>query len=354
MIEIDGSYGEGGGQILRTSVSLSALTLKPVKITNIRAGRSKPGLKKQHLAGIELAAQLVNAEVNGLEVGSTQIEFIPTHLQSGNFEYDIGTAGAISLVLQAVLPPAILSQEPVRFRIKGGTDVSWSPPIDYLTEIFVPMIARMGPKVEIHQNRRGHYPRGGGSVSVEIHPTKEISNVSLVDFGEIVSVSGISHCVRLPSHVADRQANAAEYEISNGKLSLGSIKREWYPKSNDPHLGSGSGIVLWAESKSGIRIGADRLGERGKRAEQVGKEAARQLLKELVTTRAVDTHLSDMLIPYLALAKGESRIGVTEITSHLVTNIWVAKRILGAEIEVQGNRGEPGIVSIRGVGFSLL
>ncbi|MDF1537800.1 MAG: RNA 3'-terminal phosphate cyclase [Candidatus Thorarchaeota archaeon] len=354
MIEIDGSYGEGGGQILRTSVSLSALTLKPVRITKIRAGRPQPGLKRQHLAGIELVAQLVNAETKGLEVGSTQIEFIPTDLQSGDFEYDIGTAGAISLVLQAVLPPAILSQEPVRFRIKGGTDVSWSPPVDYLSEVFVPMIAQMGPKIEIHQNKRGHYPRGGGSVSVEVHPTSEISTITLVDFGEIASVTGVSHCVRLPDHVADRQASAAEYEIENKELNLEPIRREWYPKSNDPHLGAGSGIVLWAESKSGIRIGATGLGERGKRAEQVGKEAAQYLLQELATKRAVDKHLSDMLIPYLALANGESKIGVTEITSHLVTNIWVAKKVLGAEIEVQGNIGEPGIASVRGIGFSLL
>lgn len=354
MIEIDGSYGEGGGQILRTSVSLSALTLKSIRIINIRAGRSKPGLRRQHLAGIELLAQLVNAEVKGLEVGSTQIEFTPTDLQSGEFVYDIGTAGAISLVLQAVLPPAILSPEPVRFRLRGGTDVAWSPPIDYLSEVFAPMVVQMGPKIEIHQHKRGHYPRGGGNVSVDILPTEEISATSFVDFGEIVSVSGISHCVRLPGHVADRQANAAEHEITNRNLNMESIRREWYPKNNDPHLGAGSGIVLWAESKSGIRIGAERLGERGKRAEQVGKEAAQQLLQELATSMAIDSHLSDMLIPYLALANGESKIGITEITSHLITNIWVARRILGAEIEVQGNIGEPGIVSVKGIGFSLL
>ena len=352
MIEIDGSYGEGGGQILRTSVSLSALTLNPVRIIKIRAGRPKPGLKRQHIAGIELTSRLVGAEVEGLEIGSTEIVFKPSTLMSGDFSYDIGTAGSISLVLQAVLPPAILSVEPVKFFIKGGTDVNWSPPIDYLREVFVPLMKRMGANVEIKLKRRGHYPRGGGQVEVEISPAREISPVTLLEFGDVSTVSGISHCVKLPGHVADRQANAVESELANHNLRFDRIEREWYQKNNDPHFGAGSGIVLWAESTTGFRLGADRLGERGKRAEEVGKEAVMQLLEELATGKAIDSHLGDMLIPYLALAKGISQIGVTEVTAHLVTNIWVTEKILGVKITLEGSIGEPGVVSVDGVGFS--
>jgi len=353
MIDIDGSYGEGGGQILRTSVSLSALTMKPVRITNIRAGRRNPGLRRQHMAGIELTGQLVDAYVKGLEVGSTEIEFVPRTRQSGEFSYDVGTAGSISLILQAVLPPAVLSPEPVSFRLRGGTDVAWSPPIDYIRNLFVNVLHQMGPRVEIVQHRRGHYPRGGGSVSCEIIPVKTIQPLNLVQFGELQYVNGISHCVKLPSHVADRQALSVESTLAEHDMETEHIVRESYPKNKDSHLGPGSSIVIWAESRDGIRLGADKLGERGKRAELVGAESAQHLLSELSTEMAIDSHLSDMLVPYLAIATGRSRIGVTKITSHLKTNIWVVERILGLKMVLEGRIGSPGILTSEGIGLSF-
>ncbi|MCJ7817515.1 MAG: RNA 3'-terminal phosphate cyclase, partial [Candidatus Thorarchaeota archaeon] len=170
MIEIDGSYGEGGGQILRTSIALAALTMKPVQISKIRAGRPKPGLKKQHLSGIKLTGELVDATIEGLEVGSTEISFTPNQRRSGSFSIDIGTAGSISLILQAVLPPAVLAPDPVTFLIQGGTDVKWSPPVDYLNNVFSPLLSRLGSIVEIEQKKRGHYPRGGGEVLCRVTP----------------------------------------------------------------------------------------------------------------------------------------------------------------------------------------
>ncbi|MFX1484500.1 MAG: RNA 3'-terminal phosphate cyclase, partial [Promethearchaeota archaeon] len=244
MIEIDGSYGEGGGQILRTAVSLSALTMKPIRITKIRAGRPKPGLKKQHIAGIELTGRLVRAEIRGLEIGSTVVEFVPHQRQSGTFDYDVGTAGSISLVLQAVLPPAVLSSEPITLNLRGGTDVKWSPPVDYLVNIFAHAISQMGPTVEITQKRRGHYPKGGGMVSCRVVPVAEIDPLHLVSFEDLKGVGGISHCVRLPGHIAERQASSAE-EVIRGRLGIEpEIHRETYQKGDDPHLGPGSGIVL--------------------------------------------------------------------------------------------------------------
>ena len=353
MIEIDGSYGEGGGQILRTAVSLSALTMKPIRIVNIRAGRPKPGLKRQHIAGIEVTGKIVGAEIRGLEAGSSTVEFVPSERRGGKFSYDVGTAGSISLVLQAALPPAVLSTEPVSFRLRGGTDVKWSPPVDYLTNVFAHMLESLGPKIEILQRKRGHYPRGGGDVTCNVMPVESIDRFEGVEFGALRAVGGVSHCVRLPGHIAERQAATAEEMILNSLNIKSDIVRESYRKDNDPHLGPGSGIVIWAESEKGFRLGADSLGDRGKSAESVGNDAASQLISEVSAGMAIDSHLCDMLIPYLAVAVGKSRIGVTSITSHLTTNIWAVENILGVTIELQGRIGEPGVIVVDGMGLSL-
>jgi len=353
MIEIDGSHGEGGGQIIRTAVSLSSLTLQPVRIINIRAGRPNPGLRRQHIAGIELIGELVNAQINGLEVGSSEVEFLPGERQGGRFSYDIGTAGSISLVLQAVLPPAVLAPEPVILYLKGGTDVSWSPPIDYLREVFVFMLKRMGTSIEILQKRRGHYPKGGGEVVCSVNPLNEIKPLELIRFDELKEVKGISHCVRLPAHVAERQSVSAQQVLQAGGIESISITTETYPKGNDPHLGPGSGIVLWAESIDGIRLGADSLGKKGLPAEKVGAITSTRLLEELSIGMAIDSHLCDMLVPYLAIAAGNSKIGVSEVTSHLKTNIWVTKQFLNASIILEGENGQPGILSVVGTGLSF-
>ncbi|MBY8997724.1 MAG: RNA 3'-terminal phosphate cyclase [Candidatus Thorarchaeota archaeon] len=353
MIEIDGSYGEGGGQILRTAVSLSALTMKPIRIINIRAGRPKPGLKRQHIAGIEVTGKIVGAEIKGLEVGSTAVEFVPRERCGGTISYDVGTAGSISLVLQATLPPAVLSPEPISFKLRGGTDVKWSPPVDYLQNVFTHTLEILGPKIEILQKKRGHYPRGGGEVTCNITPAGSIKPFEEIESGNLVAVKGVSHCVRLPSHIAERQAATAEEMILKHLEIKSDIIRESYRKDDDPHLGPGSGIVIWAESERGVRVGADELGERGKSAERVGSEAVSQLVAEVSTGMAVDSHLCDMLIPYLAVASGSSKIGVTRITSHLTTNVWAVEQILGTRFELQGKIGEPGTVLVEGVGLSL-
>jgi RNA 3'-phosphate cyclase len=353
MIEIDGSYGEGGGQILRTAVSLSALTMKAVRITNIRAGRPKPGLQKQHIAGIKVTGKIVNAEIKGLTVGSTCVEFVPHERQGGTIIYDVGTAGSISLVLQAALLPAILSPDRISFRLKGGTDVKWSPPVDYMREVFAHTLKYLGPNIKILQKKRGHYPKGGGEVICDVTPVRDVNALEAVKLGNLNRIGGISHCVRLPDHVAERQATAAEDVIFKRLNIHAKITRESYDKSDDPHLGPGSGIVVWAESEHGIRMGTDALGERGKTAESVGNEAATQLVPEVLSGFAIDSHLCDMLIPYLAIAPDNSRIGVTKVTSHLATNIWVVEKLLGAEIELDGKIGESGTVLVRGVGVSL-
>ncbi|NHI83585.1 MAG: RNA 3'-terminal phosphate cyclase [Candidatus Thorarchaeota archaeon] len=353
MIEIDGSYGEGGGQILRTAIALSALAMIPIRITNIRAGRPKPGLKRQHMAGIELISRFANAEVKGLEVGRTELEFSPRKLTGNHFKYDVGTAGSISLVLQAVFPVAVLSPVPVQFTVSGGTDVRWSPPIDYLRAVFANHLRKMGAIIEITTVRRGHYPRGGGIVSCEVTPAEKLAPIDIVEFGDIKQVAGISHCIRLPSHVAERQASAARALLQEASLGQATIEIESHDEKDDQHVDPGSGIVLWAESESGLRIGADELGEKGVSAEEVGRKCARRLVKEMASGMAADSHLADMLVPYLALADGTSKVGVSQISEHLRTNAWVAKQILDSDIEIKENADGTNLLIAHGIGLSL-
>ena len=244
--------------------------MKPIRISKIRAGRPQPGLKRQHIAGIELTGRLVDATIEGLEIGSTEVTFSPRERKTGSFHFDVGTAGSISLVLQAVLPAAVLAPGPIEFHLRGGTDVKWSPPIDYFHEVFVHMVRFLGPHIEIEQKRRGHYPRGGGEVICKVSPVQSMKALDLIDFGDLNTIRGVSHCVRLPLHVAERQAEAAEKVIQSELGISPDFKIESYSKEKDSHLGPGSGIVMWAEGSSGARLGADRLGEKGERAESVG------------------------------------------------------------------------------------
>lgn len=351
-LRIDGSYGEGGGQILRTAVALSAITGKPVEIVNIRARRPKPGLKRQHLTAIRAASEIAGAEVEGLYLGSTRIVFRPTSIRSGTYIFDIGTAGSITLLLQALLPIIAYAPGPVEVRVRGGTDVPWSPPIDYLRNVIAHYLRKFGYGPEIELVRRGHYPRGGGLVVARVrNPPRGFEPVRLVRRGDVTEVRGVSHCVRLPKHVAERQARAAEEEIRGAGLHAPvRIEIEWYEPRRDPHLGPGSGIVIWAEAGE-ARIGGDSLGARGKRAEAVGREAAEKMLRDLATGAALDTHMSDNVIPYAALAEGVSELGGAQLTMHTYTNAWLVKQILGVELELQGRIGEPFMMRIRGAGI---
>lgn len=354
IVEIDGSTGEGGGQILRYSLSLSALTLKPVRIYNIRAKRTNPGLRPQHLTAVKALATITDAYVEGDKVGSMEIYFEPRKRRPGNYRFNIGTAGSISLVLQAVLPTLLFSNGFSRLEIIGGTDVSWSPPIDYMRLVFVYNLKLFGVSIDIKIIRRGHYPRGGGRVIIDIEPVRDkLRSIDLVKALGIKYIRGISHAVRLPSHVAIRQARSAEEYIREKIGVAPEIEIETYPPNKDPHLGPGSGIVLYAETKCGSRIGSDSLGEKGKPAEKVGREAAEKLVSELSTGMAFDKHMGDMLIPYMFLADGISRAGVSNITLHTLTAIEVARKFISeARVKINNYSSGSGIIVIGGIGFS--
>jgi len=351
-VEIDGSMGEGGGQILRYSLALSAVLLKPVHIYNIRVKRSNPGLRPQHLTGVRALAAITGAKLQGASVGSLEIWFMPRHRKGGYYRFDIGTAGSVTLVIQAILPALLFADRDSIVEITGGTDVNWSPPVDYMRYIFLPMLKRLGVDIELEVKRRGHYPRGGGHVVLRVKRLiKHLSPINIVERGEIAEIRGRSHCVRLPSHVAIRQAHSAE-KIIFEKLGIRpSIEIEYYERGRDPHLGPGSGIVLYALCKNSI-LGADSLGARGKPAEKVGEEAAHKLLEELRSGMALDSHMGDMVIPYISLASGGSCIGVSKLTLHTLTAIMVTRKFLPElDFRINGDEGEPATICVEGLGL---
>lgn len=351
IVEIDGSFGEGGGQILRTALALSVLSGQPVRIYNIRARRPKPGLQHQHLTSVRAIAEVSSARVEGLKLGSTEIVFYPGRVRKGIFDFDIGTAGSVTLVLQAILPVLAYAPGPVEVNIRGGTDVPWSPPIDYVRHVLRRLLEYTGFSFEVVLRRRGHYPQGGGIVTVRIDdPPRRMKSLYLRDRGAIRVIEGLSHAVKLPRHVSERQAASAYKVLESLRVPI-HIETEWYEPQRDPHIGPGSGIVLWAVTEHSI-LGGDALGAKGKPAEEVGAEAAKNLLEDLATGKALDRHASDMLLTYAAIACGESVLGGARLTSHAMTNLHIIRTMLPgvkAELIEGGEIDKPFAIRITGV-----
>ncbi len=349
MIEVDGSYGEGGGQILRTAVSLGGALGREVRIFNIRAGRSQPGLRPQHLTGVKAAAEMCNAQLTGSEVGSIELVFKPSKLRAGQFRFDVGTAGSITLVLQTLMPLLAYSPGRVEVEIIGGTDVKWSPPIDYFIHVALPVLGKLGITCQLEVLRRGHYPRGGGQVRLTTTPVESFKPITGMDPGTVVRIRGVSHAVGLPRHVAERQSQTARKILIEKGLPEPDIVIDYSEaKSN---LGAGSGLALWVEPEGGAILGADSLGERGKPAEEVGEEAAVRLVEEIESGAFLDRHMGDMIIPYLALADGISEVSVSQITQHTLTNLKVAEWLAGVRFEVEGQLGTKGRLRAAGLGL---
>ncbi len=337
MLTIDGSYGEGGGQILRTSLALATLLKIPVKITKIRANRPKPGLGYQHLACIKALQTITNAKVKGAKLGSTEIEFYPGKIRGGNFTIDIGTAGSISLVLQALSLPCSFADEEIKLTIKGGTDVAWSPPIDYVKNVTYKILGKTGFKASLKLIKRGYYPKGNGLVEVEFFPTEKLKAAN-IKRGELIEIKGIAHSLNLPCHIVEREAKTAK-EILPCEIKL----------ECKENFSTGTGIILFAIFDGSV-LGASALGERGKPAEKVGREAALELKKEIESGASLDIHMADQIIPFLAIAKGNSSFTVRKITKHLETNIYIVEKILENKFKIE-KKDELYSVKIKGVGF---
>ena len=333
LFEIDGSQKSGSGTILRLSVALAAITGQPLHIYNIRQNRPQPGLKPQHLEAVLTAVKLCSAEVKGATLGSRELWFKPREVKGGNFEAEIGTAGSIPMLLTATLPILVSAKDSVRIHVsKGGTDVSHSPTINYLRNVFLPALKQMGLEVAITVHKYGYYPRGMGEVTMTVNPPQSLQPIRLNNFGKLKSVKGISVCTFLEDRkVAERQAKAArEYLSEKGYAADIQIVND---RSNP--FQKGSSIVLWAETDTGAIMGADAIGELKKTSEAVGREAAEKLHVELAMRPTVDVHLADMLIPYMALAEGTSTLLTRDVSEHLETNVWLAEKMLKVRFNIQ-------------------
>ncbi len=350
MIEIDGSFGEGGGQVLRTAIALAVVLSKDIHVFNIRAGRAEPGLRPQHVTGVKAAAELCSSELEGLRVGSTEFTFKPGKLRSGTFRFDVGTAGSVTLVLQTLMPILAFAPGSVRLEITGGTDVKWSPPIDYLRLVTLPILKKIGYKAELETVRRGHYPKGGGLVKFSTQGASILHSLTDKSPNSISKIYGISHAVALPRHVAERQAAAAKKCLEEAKLPSPSIDLEVIDDRRQ--LGPGSGIVLSAETQNGNILGSDALGERGRPAEEVGSTAGRVLVEEIESKATLDCHMGDIIVPYLVLAPGTSEVSISRVTQHVQTNVKVAERLTGVRLNLEGEIDHPGKLEVKGLSLT--
>jgi RNA 3'-phosphate cyclase len=349
MIDVDGSMMEGGGQILRMAITYSAVMGVPIKVRNIRARRRLPGLRPQHLTTLKAVAEMCRAETRGFKLDSMEVEFRPNLPQGGNYDFDIGTAGSIGLLLQCVAPIAAFSDSPTRLRIKGGTAVRWSPPVRIMDKVVWEAFRQMGFQGRLEVQREGFYPRGGGVVEVAIEPVIMLDTLKADSPGEIRLIKGYSICGKLPRHVAERQASSAETILDGaGYRADISIK---VAEGYEAPLSPGSIIMLWAESRPKMFTGSSALGEKGKPAERVGSEAASSLVDQLTSQTAVDLHTADNLVIWCSLAKGDSTYTTSSLTMHTRTALELAKTLTVAKFEVEQETG--GVVRISCSGMGL-
>ena len=343
MITIDGA--QGGGQILRTAVSYSALSGRPVRVVNIRGARPNPGLQAQHLLAVNATAELCGARVSGAQKGSVEIEFTPGRIQPPPvWRLDVGTAGSVMLVLQALLPCLARAGHPVELTLTGGTNNPWAPTFEYFRWTLIPSIAKMGVAVTAELISRGFYPKGGGQLRVQTQPAERIRPMSLLQRGSARRVWGIAYSSNLPEHIVQRMGASCRERLETEGLPC----HEFEMDTATPAAGPGCGIIALADFEHAI-IAGDALGERGKPAEKVGREAAEALIGALRSGGAVDAHLGDQLVPWVALAQGESAYLAARRTDHLVSAVAVAQQVIGAEFALSGD--EPVEVRCRGVGL---
>jgi RNA 3'-terminal phosphate cyclase (ATP) len=339
-VELDGSFGEGGGQILRSSLALSLLTGKPFHLANIRAGRPKPGLQAQHLMSVRAAATIGQAHVRGASLHSADLVFEPGEVLPGNYHFAIGTAGATGLVLHTLyLPLALRTTAPSTLTITGGTHTTHSPCFDFLDTTWRPYMERLGLRIELRMHRPGFYPRGGGVVEVDIEPCPRLQGLRLMDIGPVRTVTGLSAVANLPEEITLRQARRARNRLRDHGLKVSIRDEAW---SGGP--GTILTVVLDTSPAPTLFFG---LGARGKPAERVADDAVEQALAYLaVMPPAVDAHSADQLVLPLALAEGPSRVRVAEVTQHLLTNVAVIRMFVDRDIVCEGEKGQPGTVAI--------
>lgn len=339
MIELNGAQGEGGGQILRSALALSLLTRQPFRLYNLRANRSQPGLRPQHLAAVQATAQISGAQTNGAALNSREITFIPAEVRGGAYTFTIPTAGAATLLLHTLYLPLLLGKTRAHLTLSGGTHVPYSPTFDYLTHVWQPTMQQIGLDIHLQFKKAGFYPEGGGQFEAILHPVSRPTPLNIRTRGDLVRIRGFSQAANLPEDIPRRQKLHAlsrlEDVCRDSKITLQNLNAH----------GKGSALFLLAETQH-ARAGFTALGKKGKPAEQVAREAVDDLLAYLDTSAALDPHLADQILLPLAFATGESNFSVSRVTQHLLTNADIIRAFLPIQIEIQGEIDTPGSVRI--------
>ena len=341
MLEFDASFGEGGGQILRSALALSVITGQAMRLTNVRARRPQPGLKPQHLKAVEAAARISDARIEGAALGSQTLVFEPQGLHAGKYTFDIGTAGSVSLLLQTLYLPLSFAAGPSGLTLVGGTHVPWSPCFHYLQWQWLPYLAEAGYHVECSLERAGFYPRGGGLLQVNVTPSRHLSPLRLTERGRILRIRGVSGVGRLDRSIAERQRTQALARL-HGLGVTPEIEVVEVPAASP-----GTFIVLQAEFEGG-RCCAFALGERHKPAEKVADEAVDELLADIEAGGAIDAWLADQLLLPLAFVPRQSALSVCRVSQHLRTNAALLGYFLPVAVEIEGETGAPGMVRLTG------
>jgi RNA 3'-terminal phosphate cyclase (ATP) len=339
VLNIDGSLGEGGGQIIRSSLALAAFTGTPVQIDNIRAGRKKPGLMRQHLTAVQAVAQVCQAEVDGAEIGSRRIVFRPGDVAEGDYEFCVGTAGSVTLVLQTVLPALLTAHGTSRLVFEGGTHNPWAPPFDFLEKAFLPLINRTGADVRATLQRPGFYPAGGGRFAVEVMPTAELRGFDLLERGRLRATRVRAIVANLPRHIADRECKAIRRETG---WSGDCFSVEQRPDA----LGPGNVVIIELASENVTEVFTG-FGQRGVRAERVAKQALQEADQYLQTQVPVGEYLADQLMLPLAISASQGGGGTYRtmaLSRHATTHIDIVRQLLDVDIRV--NRRSPDVCEV--------
>ena len=343
IITIDGSQGEGGGQILRTSLAFSAALGREIRVTKIRAGRPRPGLRAQHMAAVEAAAAVCGAEVVGVRLGSQEITFRPGEVLAGRYRFDIGTAGSTVLVLQTIIPALMLADGDSDVTVTGGTHNPFSPCFEYLRDVFGLLGSAANLQAYFELVRAGFYPAGGGKVRMQIRGVGSIANVApirLLDRGDLKYVEGVSAASRtLAGRVLDRQSTQVLGRLAAAGHSATAEQAVWDTDS------PGTAVFLRTVFTRSV-AGVSALGRRGLPAEEVADHAVDALLAFLDAPGVLDPHAADQLLTLAGLCRQESRFSTTRITDHLLTNAAVVRQLTGRQVIIDGRTGQPGTIAV--------
>jgi RNA 3'-terminal phosphate cyclase (ATP) len=338
---IDGSLGEGGGQVVRSALSLSLLTGQAFTMNNIRADRPRPGLCAQHLSAVQAAEKISHARVEGDRKGSTQIKFSPGPIVPGDYHFDIGTAGSTSLVFQTLLLPLALAPGASHLSITGGTHVPWSPCYHYLDWHWGRLLSRMGLRFNLTLTRAGFYPKGGGELQAMIPGNAPIQGIDLAERGKLLRVRGISGVANLPLDIAERQRTRSLRRLHH------LLAKTDVDVAIEPFVAYSKGTVLLLLAEfEHSQACFFALGARGKRAERVADEAVDALARFLKTDGAVDAWLADQILLPMAMAPTPSMLRTSEVTQHLLTNAEVIRHFLSVDITVDASQGQAGLVRL--------